>query len=46
MLFQFKEKRKGVSDGEEVKEADKFTKVHIDKFYPSQAVLFDVFKDK
>ena len=37
-------KRKGVSDEEEVKEADnKFTKVHIDKFYPSQAVLFDVF---
>ncbi|MEC7182872.1 MAG: HD domain-containing phosphohydrolase [Bdellovibrionota bacterium] len=37
-------KRKGVSDEQEVKEADtKFTKVHIDKFYPSQAVLFDVF---
>ena len=29
---------------EEVKESDnKFTQVHIDKFYPSQAVLFDVF---
>ncbi len=37
-------KKDGVSDEEEVKEADnKFTKVHIDKFYPSQAVLFDVF---
>ena len=37
-------RRKGVSDEEEVKESDnKFTQVHIDKFYPSQAVLFDVF---
>ena len=37
-------KKDGVSDEEEVTDSDKhFTQVKIEKFYPSQAVLFDVF---
>ncbi|MEE2743846.1 MAG: HD domain-containing phosphohydrolase [Bdellovibrionota bacterium] len=37
-------KKEGVSDEEEVRDSDNhFTQVRIEKFYPSQAVLFDVF---
>jgi response regulator RpfG family c-di-GMP phosphodiesterase len=37
-------KKQGVSDEEEVRDSDnRFTQVRIEKFYPSQAVLFNVF---
>ena len=37
-------KRSGVSEEEEVRDSDhRFTQVKIDNFYPSKAVLFDVF---
>jgi response regulator RpfG family c-di-GMP phosphodiesterase len=38
------QKRKGVSEEEEVRDSDnRFTKVKIENFFPSKAVIFDVF---
>ena len=38
------QRRKGVSEEEEVRDSDnRFTKVKIENFFPSKAVIFDVF---